>query len=213
MHFMAFTRSLPLLVALAGAALAQHGNAEIDNQWVRVVRAKQAPHETLTLSPYYLVCLTDARERITTKDGASREVSWKPGDVIRLAATGQAEESLSDQPFEGVLIYLKPGAPKSPPIALDPVKLDPEHHIVVLEDDHVRAIRTILEPHLKSPEHEHPHYVVVYITELHTTMRLADGRTIDNPRRPGEIAWRDALKHVTENIGDHTAVEIQVELK
>ena len=28
----------------------------------------------------------------------------------------------------------------------------------------------------------------------------------------GEVAWRDALKHETENIGDHTAVEIQVEL-
>jgi hypothetical protein len=44
-------------------------------------------------------------------------------------------------------------------------------------------------------------------------MTLADGRKVDNPRKPGEIAWRDPLEHVTENIGDHTAVEIQVELK
>jgi hypothetical protein len=66
---------------------------------------------------------------------------------------------------------------------------------------------------LKSPMHEHPHYVVVYLTELHTTMTLGDGKIVDNPRRPGEVAWRDALKHVTENIGDHTAVEIQIELK
>jgi quercetin dioxygenase-like cupin family protein len=99
------------------------------------------------------------------------------------------------------------------PITLDPVKLDPEHHLVPLENDRVRVLRTILEPHLKSPMHEHPHYVVVYLTELHTTMTLGDGRTVDNPRRPGEIAWRDALKHVTENIGDRTAMEIQVELK
>jgi hypothetical protein len=28
-----------------------------------------------------------------------------------------------------------------------------------------------------------------------------------------EIAWRDALHHETENIGDHIAVEIQVEIK
>ena len=32
-------------------------------------------------------------------------------------------------------------------------------------------------------------------------------------RQPGEIAWRDPLKHVTENLGDKTAMEIQVELK
>jgi hypothetical protein len=75
------------------------------------------------------------------------------------------------------------------------------------------VLRTILEPHLKAPMHEHPHYVVVYLTELHTTMTLADGKVVDNPRRPGEVAWRDSLKHATENIGDKTAVEIQIELK
>jgi hypothetical protein len=84
---------------------------------------------------------------------------------------------------------------------------------VVLENDRVRAIRTILVPHLKSPRHEHPHYVVVYITDLHTTMTMADGRNVDNPRKPGDVAWRDALRHVTENIGAQTAVEIQVEIK
>jgi len=74
-------------------------------------------------------------------------------------------------------------------------------------------LRTILDPHVKGPVHEHPSYVVVYLTELHTTMTLGDGRQIDNPRRPGEVAWRDALKHQTENIGEHRAVEIQIELK
>ena len=77
----------------------------------------------------------------------------------------------------------------------------------------MRALRTILEPGIKSPLHEHPHYVVVYLTELHTTMELADGRVVDNPRRPGEVAWRDALTHVTENIGEKRAEEYQIELK
>ena len=36
---------------------------------------------------------------------------------------------------------------------------------------------------------------------------------MDNPPRPGEVSWRDALKHETENIGDKTAVEIQIELE
>jgi hypothetical protein len=61
--------------------------------------------------------------------------------------------------------------------------------------------------------HEHPHYVVVYLTELHTSMKMGDGRLVDNPRRSGEVAWREALKHETENLGEHTAVEIQVEIK
>jgi len=34
-----------------------------------------------------------------------------------------------------------------------------------------------------------------------------------NPRNPGEIAWRDRLKHSTENIGGKSAVEIEAEMK
>ncbi len=206
-----------MLMAAAATAAAQD-HVEVDNPWVRVLRVKQDAHEKTPMQEQpasVTVYLTDVHQRFTGEDGKMREVRHKAGDVAYAGAVKRAEENLSDQPLELVLIELKPGAPKpvSPPITLDPVKLDPKHHIVVLENDRVRAIRTILEPHLKSPMHEHPHYVVVYITELHTTQKLGDGRLVDNPRKPGEVAWRDATKHETENIGDRTAVEIQVELK
>lgn len=218
MHFMTpMPITMIVLSGLALPALAQQpGNAVIDNQWVHVLRVKQGAHERSPLretAPAVLVYLTDVHQRITGSDGTAREVFHKAGDVSYLEASVQAEENLSDKPLEEALIELKPGAPKSPTVALDPVKLDPQHHIVLLENGRVRAIRTILEPHLKSPEHEHPHYVVVYMTELHTTMKLADGRTIDNRREPGVIAWRDALKHITENVDEHRAEEIQVEIK
>jgi quercetin dioxygenase-like cupin family protein len=174
-------------VALGQSALGQQTKVEIENQWVRVLRVQPGPFYSEL--PVVDVALT----------GGVRYFAGK---------TSQTYEN-----GEHILIELKPGAPKSDPVKLDPVTLDPEHHPVVLENDRVRAIRTILEPHLKSPRHEHPHYVVVYLTDLHTTMTLADGRNLDNPRKPGEVAWRDALSHVTENIGDKTAVEIQVEIK
>jgi quercetin dioxygenase-like cupin family protein len=191
---------------------------EIENSSVRVLTVKHAPHAKIGMHDHpasVAVCLTDLHERLTLPDGTIREVSLKAGDVAYNEAAKHTEENLSDQPLEAVIIDLKPGAPKLKgwPVKLDPVKLDPEHHLVPLENDRVRVLRTILEPHLRSPRHQHPSYVVVYLTELHTTMTLADGRVVDNPRRPGEIAWRDPLEHVTENIGDHTAMEIQVELK
>ena len=189
---------------------------EIENTWVRVMRVKRDPHAKAPMHqhpPSVVVYLTDYRQRITGANGAEQEVVHKPGDVSYTDVVTHAEENLADQPLEAVVIELKPGASRSPRITLDPVKLDPEHHLVPIENDRVRVLRTILEPHLKSPLHEHPHYVVVYLTELHTTMKLDDGRILDNPRGPGEIAWRDALKHQTENVGGHTAVEIQVELK
>jgi beta-alanine degradation protein BauB len=220
-------RKVLLAILLASTTLAaqdpvrvspQDYKIEIDNSWVRVLRVKHAPHAKTAMHEHpdaVAVSLTDVHERITFPDGTTREVSRKRGDVAYNKATRHIEENLSDEPLEAALIELKPNAPKVKgwPVTLDPVKLDPAHHLVLFENERVRVLRTILVPHVKNPLHEHPHYVVVYLTDLHTTMTLADGRSIDNPRKPGEIAWRDPLKHVTENIGDHTAMEIQVELK
>jgi hypothetical protein len=179
-------RNVICLVALAGSLAAQT-KPEIENQWVRVTRS--------VTGPFY-------SELPVVDVGLNGSVHYYAAKTRRAYDNG-----------EHVLIELKRGAPKSPPVALDPVKLDPAHHPVILENDRVRVIRTILVPHLKSPRHEHPHYVVVYLTDLHTTMTMADGRNVDNPRKPGDIAWRDALSHVTENIGEKTAIEIQVEIK
>jgi beta-alanine degradation protein BauB len=204
-----------LLLSLAVAALAQD-KVEIDNPWVRVLRLKLPPHKKIAMHDHpatVAVFLTDIHEKITAADGTVRTLDRKAGEVGFNEANKYAEENLSDQPLEAVSIELKPGAPKSPPITLDPVKLDAEHHLVAFENDRVRVLRTILPPHVKSPMHEHPHYVVVYLTELHTTMKLGDGRVVDNPRQAGDIAWRDALKHQTEQMGDKTAMEIQVEIK
>jgi len=214
---------LVIILGLAAGAAAQDPvqlspdyKVEIDNAWVRVLRVKHPPHARIAMHQHpatVAVFLTDIHEKITGADGTVRNLDRKAGEVGFNEANKHAEENLANQPLEAVIIELKPGAPKSPPITLDPVKLDPEHHPVVFENDRVRVLRTILPPHVKAPMHEHPHYVVVYLTELHTSMKLGDGRVVDNPRQPGEIAWRDALKHQTEQMGDKTAMEIQVELK
>jgi quercetin dioxygenase-like cupin family protein len=194
------------LAALAIAATAPAENKiEIDNAWVRVLRVKQGPHERSPAQQHpdsVAVYLTDVG-------------SHKSGDVAWLPAARDAQENPSDHPVEYILVELKPGAPKAKgwPVELDPVKLEPDHEQVPFENARVRVLRTTLEPHLKGPTHDHPSYVVVYLTELHTTMTLADGKQVDNPRHPGDVAWRDAYRHTTENVGNRTAVEIQVELK
>ena len=191
---------------------------EIDNAWVRVLRAKLPAHEKVPMHEHpaaVAVYLTDFHERVTAPDGTAQEVRHKPNDVAYREATRHAEENLSDQPLEAILVELKPGAPKAQPApnAPDPVKVEPEHVSVVLENDRVRVIRTVLEPHFEGPVHGHRSYVVVYLTELHTKMKLADGKSVDNPRKRGEVAFRNAYVHQTRNVGDNTAMEYQVELK
>jgi quercetin dioxygenase-like cupin family protein len=193
-----------LLLALLAAPIYK---VEVDNTWVRVVREVIPPHEQIEAHVHptsVIVWLTDSKQH-------------KAGDVSYSLAGAHVEENPFDHPVEAIVIELKAGAPpaspSASPVTLDPVKIDPKYHKVVLDNARVRAIRTILEPGIKSPVHEHPHYVVVYLTELHTTMTLGDGREVDNPRHPGEVAWRDYMKHSTLNVGKQTAVEIQVELK
>jgi quercetin dioxygenase-like cupin family protein len=196
---------LSLAILVSAASSYAQITVEIDNAWVRVLRVKQAPHETAPERQHpdsVAVYLTDF-------------ANYKAGDVGWLPAGRDAWDNRSDHPVELVLVELKPGAPKAKgwPVELDPVKLEPAYEQVPLENARVRVLRTILEPHLKGPTHDHPSYVVVYLTELHTTMTLADGKQVDNPRHPGEVAWRDPYRHTTENVGDRTAVEIQIELK
>ena len=193
---------MPLLLLLLSLAPTLY-KVEVENAWVRVIREIVPAHEKArshTHPATVVVWLTDSRQH-------------KAGDVVYNEAGTHADGNTSDRPTEAIVIELKTGAPASPKVTLDPVTIDPKYHIVALENSRVRALRTILEPGIKSPLHEHPHYVVVYLTELHTTMELADGRVVDNPRRPGETAWRDYMKHSTLNVGEKTAVEIQVELK
>lgn len=207
-HMRAAISGLLCGLTLFASPAPQPVKTEIENQWVRVLRVTLGPHEKTEINikvPTVGVVLSDFNE-----NGIQR----RDGDVYYLDdKTTLLNENPTDGTAQQILIELKPGAPKSPPVKLDPARLDPEHHPVLLDNDRVRVIRTILIPHLKSPRHEHPHYVVVYLTDLHTTMTMADGRNVDNPRKPGDVAWRDALSHVTENIGEQTAVEVQVEIK
>lgn len=182
---------LALLIGVAFSSPATQDKVEVDNAWVRVLRITQA---TLAEFPSVVVDLNT-------------------GKVAYFKAGKSVGENTSGKPFEAIVIEVKPDAPKSPPLALDPVKLDPKHHTVPFENAQVRVLRTILEPHLKGPMHEHMHYVVVYLSDLHTNQTLSNGTIADNLRKRGEVGWREAVKHQAENVGDKRAEEIQIEIK
>jgi len=199
---------------------AQEYKLEFENSYVRVLRVTRAPLSKAPMHEhpaYVLVPLTDVHQRITGADGKVQEVVLKASTAAFSNPVKHEEENLENAPAKVIVIELKtpPGAIKDAPVPpeLDPVKIDPKYHTVILENERVRVLRTVLAPHIKSPMHAHPSYVVVYLTELHTTMALADGTIRDNPRKAGEVAWRDAMRHSTENTQEKEAMEIQVELK
>ena len=98
-------------------------------------------------------------------------------------------------------------------MAQDPVKVDPEHHKVVLENDQVRVLRWNISPHEKSVMHEHPANIVVFLTDADIKFTFPDGKTAERHVKAGQVTSGASVKHDAENIGDKPIELVQIELK
>jgi hypothetical protein len=102
------------------------------------------------------VFLTDSQTKFTLPDGSTTDANGKAGDVRFSDAGKHLPENTGNAPMELVLVELK-GKPSmgSAKVTIDPVKVDPAHHKVELENDWVRVLRINFKPHDKTLEHEH----------------------------------------------------------
>jgi quercetin dioxygenase-like cupin family protein len=189
---------------------------EVENDLVRVLRVKRAPHAKAPVHEHpaaVVIALTDVRVKNHLADGSVQDVTRKKGQAVFNPPRKHAEENISDQPLEVIVIELKAGPGKPLPLPLDAVKVDPKHNVVEIENERVRVIRILREPHAKMPLHEHGRYVSVALTDVGSRTTFPDGTTRENRRKAGETGWRDPVKHSIENLGDQRMEEIQVEIK
>lgn len=83
---------------------------ELDNESVRIVRAKRAPHSKVPMHAhptYVSVYLTDVHQKSTDADGKVSDVTRKAGEVTFNKPLQHAEENISDLPFESLIVELK----------------------------------------------------------------------------------------------------------
>ncbi len=95
----------------------------------------------------------------------------------------------------------------------DPVKVDPKHHKVEFENDHVRVLRMHVGPKETSPMNEHPPSVAVWLTDARNKVTLGNGKTEERPHKAGSAGYRQAEKHTVEDLTDKGFEVIIVELK
>ncbi|MCC6536069.1 MAG: hypothetical protein IT162_00865 [Bryobacterales bacterium] len=90
---------------------AKHYHVELDNAQVRVTRVRFAPKERVAthehLLPRVTVMITDQAVRVTKPDGTSQDVRNPAGTMLKGGPAKHAEENLSDQPFEAVMVEFK----------------------------------------------------------------------------------------------------------
>ena len=101
----------------------------------------------------------------------------------------------------------------SPAVAQDPVKVDPAHHKVELENAQVRVLRVTLDAGAKTPVHEHPAGVVTFLTDAKLRVSPVGGKPNETPRRAKDVLALEATQHTVENLGSARVELILVELK
>ena len=95
----------------------------------------------------------------------------------------------------------------------DPVRVDPKHYKVELENERVRAVRISYGPGEKSEMHSHPESVIVFLTDAAARFTYPDGKTEEIRAKAGEVLSLPAMTHLPESLSDEPFEVVQVELK
>ncbi len=88
----------------------KHYTVVVDNDQVRVLRARYGPHEKSVMHEHpaaVAVFMTDGQIKFTMADGTSRDASMKAHDAIWEDATKHLPENTGDKPVEVIVIELK----------------------------------------------------------------------------------------------------------
>jgi quercetin dioxygenase-like cupin family protein len=97
--------------------------------------------------------------------------------------------------------------------AQDPVKVDPKHYKVVLNNEHVRIMDVRIKPGEKIPMHSHPNHVIYSLTGGTVKYTLADGKAETVTGKAGQAVWHNAEKHTVDNVGKTETHVLDIELK
>jgi quercetin dioxygenase-like cupin family protein len=97
--------------------------------------------------------------------------------------------------------------------AQDPVKVDPKHYTVMVENDQVRVLRIHYAPGEKSVMHVHPDSVVVYLSDQTAKFAFPDGKSQEVTGKKGEAAFIPGGPHLPEDTGTAPIDAVLVELK
>jgi quercetin dioxygenase-like cupin family protein len=77
----------------------------------------------------------------------------------------------------------------------DATAADPRHYQVLLENEHVRALRIVFGPGEGAVMHYHPASVLVFLTDGKVRFQLADGSALDYPFQAGQAKWVPSTTH------------------
>jgi quercetin dioxygenase-like cupin family protein len=213
-----------LVAALPLFAAAVDDRVKIDNDFVRVLKVVDQPHQKTALHKHdpnrVMIYLTAGNLDVTYEDGKVEHQVWKAEDVAwSVGGPKHVSENVSAKPLGIVEVELKKPAPASPAHRdpkLDPIAIDPKHNVLLFENPQVRVFRTWREAGKSEMKHEHAGAgrVVVLLTDISAKVAAADGATSEMVDKAGEIHWTAGpIVHAGTNTGSKRFDMILIEVK
>jgi len=214
-------RSITLFLAATLAFAVETVQTPIDNDQAKVLNVTVQPREKSRLHQHkvnrVMVYLTPGQQELTFPNAPKSVLNFKAGEMKWSPAGGMhMSEITSANPVNLIEIELKKPGAGLPANAspLDPVKVDPKHYKVEMENDQVRVLRVIIGPHQSTPVHEHVlNRVLTYISDQNVRVTTTDGKSEIARHKPGEVSLGGPAKHKEENLNDTPFEVVVVEFK
>ena len=96
--------------------------------------------------------------------------------------------------------------------APDAVAVDPAHHHVLFENDHVRVFRAMASPGDRSPMHSHPPFVFVGLGTARLRLATPTATGVIFDVHPEQVLWMENAEHSWEMLAGQAHI-IAVEVK
>jgi quercetin dioxygenase-like cupin family protein len=152
-----------------------------------------------------MVYLTEGGQTVEMEEGGKTEEKWRAGQALWSAAIGRHRVMVSaPKPVTIVEIELrKPGGAGPALGELDPLKVDPNHYKVEMENDQVRVVRVRIPAGETAPMHHHARKrVVVYLSDANFEQTGSDGKVVRSSQKAGDVIWSEAeITHREANQG------------
>ena len=210
-----------LLAALIASIAVAPSSTIFENDQVKTIRALEKASVKGKFHQHKLnrvmVYLQNGKQRFEYQDGRKPEViSYTAGEIKWSPADGMhSPENIAGHDFNIIEVELKkPGTGKKITTPLDPVKIDPKHYKVELENDQVRVIRAHMGPHESVPMHAHTlNRVTIFLTDSNIKSTTQDGKSAVGVHKAGDVIWSPPTTHKEENLNNSEFEVIAVEIK
>ena len=101
----------------------------------------------------------------------------------------------------------------SPAAAQDAAMVNPKIVKLEFENDRVRILRAVYDPHDRLDMHSHPAKAEVQITDGALRIFTPDGKWRDDPGTAGEFFWLEPTRHAVENTGEAPVELVEIVMK